>query len=173
MKPMKQLYIEPDCGVAGDMLAAALMKLDEAMEIGLLREALKSLPVNEKWSIDLKDVERHSISAGLFKVEVEEEHKHHHGRTLDEITEIIMGAEKLSEQVKERACAVFVKLAEAESRVHGKGMKIVHFHEVGAVDAIIDIVACCLLIEALRIDKIISSAIANFTILAKCPMFFL
>ena len=159
---MKQLYIEPDCGVAGDMLVAALMKLNGAMKIGSLYDVLKSLPLKEKWSIELKDVERHSISAGLFKVEVEEKHvhNHHHGRTLDEITKIIMEAEKLSDQVKKRACAVFAKLADAESRVHGKDMKSVHFHEVGAVDAIIDIVGCCVLIEALQVDRIISSAIS-------------
>lgn len=161
---MKQLYIEPNCGVAGDMLVAALMKLDGAPKLNLLCDALQSLPIKEKWSIDLKSVERHSISAGLFKVEVKKEyvhdHHHHHGRTLDDITEIIMGAEKLSEQVKKQACAVFTKLADAESQVHGKSIKSVHFHEVGAVDAIIDIVACCILIEALRVDKIISSAVS-------------
>jgi pyridinium-3,5-bisthiocarboxylic acid mononucleotide nickel chelatase len=181
MKPtdqMKTLYIEPDCGVAGDMLVAALMKLEGAMKIDLLREALKSMPVTEEWSIDLKIVSRHSISSGLFVVEVEEkhehqskdgqagahalqkeEHHHHHGRTLPEITDIIMGGEKLSGKVKERACAVFAKLADAESRVHGKDIESVHFHEVGAVDAIIDIVGCCLLVESLGVDKIISSAV--------------
>lgn len=146
------------------MLVAALLKLDVAPEIDVLRETLKSLPVNEKWSIDLETVKRHSISAGLFKVEVKEDHHHHHGhlhgRSLQEINEIIMGAEKLADTVKKRACAVFAKLADAESKVHGSDMESVHFHEVGAVDAIIDIVSCCLIIDSLQIDNIISSPVA-------------
>ena len=159
---MKTLYIEPDCGVAGDMLVAALLKLNGAPGIDELRDVLESLPVKEKWNIDLDTVSRHSISAGLFKVEVEEKHDghHHHGRSLQAINDIITGAEKLDEKVKERSSSVFAKLAEAEAKVHGKDMKSVHFHEVGAVDAIIDIVGCCWLIEALHIDEIIASAVS-------------
>lgn len=164
---MKTLYIEPDCGVAGDMMVAALLRLDGAPGIDKLRKALKSLPVKEKWEIDLLVVKRHMISAGLFKVEIAEEHHHghaghghHHGRSLDEINSIINGSKNLSARVKERACAVFAKLADAESRVHGSDIESVHFHEVGAVDAIIDIVSVCFLVEELGIDKIIASPVA-------------
>lgn len=161
---MKTLYIEPDCGVAGDMLVAALMQLEGAPAIKELRSSLESLPVTEKWNIAMDRVLRHSISAGLFKVEVDSGHSHehdyHHGRSLKAINEIISKADKLSNQVKEQASAVFAKLAVAEARVHGKDMQSVHFHEVGAVDAIIDIVSCCLIIETLKVDRIISSPVA-------------
>ena len=84
----------------------------------------------------------------------------HHHRSLPEIIEIIKGAEKLSDSVKERALSVFAKLAEAEAEVHGKDIEAVHFHEVGAVDAIVDICGACLALEMLGIEKIISTPVA-------------
>jgi len=163
---MKTLYIEPICGVAGDMLVAALLKLFPENKIDDLKKALSSMPISQKWDISLSDVERHAISAVLFNVEVEEEHAHshhhhhHHGRTLPEIEKIIKSAKNLSEEVIDMACRVFKKLAEAEALVHGKEIEYVHFHEVGAVDAIIDIVSCCYLIEELDVDDIRSSPIS-------------
>ena len=165
---MKTLYIEPNCGVAGDMLVAALLKLSDPSEIDKLRIALKSMPISEEWDISLSSVERHAISASLFDVKVKEahhhshnhHHDHKHGRTLPEIEKIINSGGNLSNTVKAKACKVFAKLADAEAKVHGKSVEHVHFHEVGAVDAIIDIVACCCLLEHLNLSKIISSPIA-------------
>lgn len=165
---MRTLYIEPNCGVAGDMLVAALLKLSDKSEIDKLRIALKSMPITEEWDITLSTVERHAISASLFNVEVKESHhhshhhnhEHKHGRTLPEIEKIINSGETLSNEVRAKACAVFAKLADAEAKVHGKSIEHVHFHEVGAVDAIIDIVGSCFLLEQLNLAKIISSPIA-------------
>lgn len=159
---MKQLYIEPDCGVAGDMLVAALLQLDGAPNIAELRNVLDSLPITETWQVDFEQVQRHAIAAGMFKVQVENihGHEHHHGRGLEEIKEIISKADKIPDKVKNKAKIVFAKLADAESRVHGKKIQEVHFHEVGAVDAIIDIVSCCFIIESLQVGRIISSPIA-------------
>ena len=171
---MKTLYIEPYCGVAGDMTVAALLGL--GIDFSTFKKALTSLPITEKWDIELLQTERHAINANLFKVIVHEHHhhhnhddnsthnkhshKHHHHRTLPEITDIINSATQLPDSVKKKACLVFAKLAEAEAEVHGKDISAVHFHEVGAVDAIIDITGACLAIEMLEIDKIISAPIS-------------
>ncbi|MCK5843854.1 MAG: nickel pincer cofactor biosynthesis protein LarC, partial [Victivallales bacterium] len=82
---------------------------------------------------------------------------HHHHRNLDQVLEIINGASGISDAVKGRASAVFAKLAEAEAEAHGKDdPRGVHFHEVGAVDAIIDITGACLAMEMLGVDRIVS-----------------
>ncbi len=177
---MKTLYIEPFCGVAGDMLVASLSGL--GLDFVQFKNALSSLPVEENWEIDLSQVSRHALNANLFSVKIDllhnhhhstehsnsknesshtpNHHKHHHHRSLPEINEIIRGAKKLSKNVKNRACAVFAKLAEAEAEVHGKDITAVHFHEVGAVDAIVDITGTCLALEMLKIDHIIATPIA-------------
>jgi uncharacterized protein (TIGR00299 family) protein len=111
----------------------------------------------------LEEVSRHAITANLFKVKLDllhHHHNHHHHRSLSDIHKIIMGGEKLPDVVKDRACAVFSKLAEAEAEVHGKDIKVVHFHEVGAVDAIIDITGVCLALYMLDIERIISTPIS-------------
>ena len=173
---MKTLYVEPFCGVAGDMFVAALLGL--GVDYNKFKELLSSLPVDEKWDIKLEKVSRHSVTANLFTVSLdligadhhhvhkaegessEKHHHHHHHRSLPEINKIIRGAEKISDRVKERACAVFAKLAEAEAEVHGKDITAVHFHEVGAVDAIVDITGACLALDMLGIEKIVSTPIS-------------
>ena len=154
---MKTLYIEPFCGVAGDMLNAALLDLEEAPSLIQLTQALKSLHIHENWDISIQKVNRHAISASLFSVKVDE---HHHGRTLNDIKKIINSAEKISKKVKNTANKVFEKLAEAEALVHENTTDKIHFHEVGAVDAIIDIVSCCYIIDYMNINKIYASKIA-------------
>ena len=163
---MKTLYIEPFCGVAGDMLVASLIGL--GLDFEQFKTNLSSLPVDEKWDIDISKVSRHAINANLFNVKIDllhhnhnhPHHHHHHHRSLPEINDIIRGAAKLSDTVKDQACAVFAKLAEAEAEVHGKDITAVHFHEVGAVDAIIDITGTCLALEMLEIDNIVATPIA-------------
>lgn len=162
---MKTLYIEPFSGVAGDMFVASLLGL--GIDFNNFKEVLSSLPVEEKWDISLEKVSRHSITANLFKVKIDllhhkhDHHDHHaHHRSLGDINKIINGANKLSGSVKERALSVFAKLAEAEAEVHGKEIDAVHFHEVGAVDAIVDICGACLALEMLGINHIISTPVA-------------
>ena len=166
---MKTLYIEPFCGVAGDMLNAALLGLEDAPSLTQLTQALESMHIHENWDISIHKVTRHAISASLFSVKVDElhhhlhdnhSHHHHHGRTLNDIKKIINSANKISTKVKETANKVFEKLAEAEALVHGSTTDKVHFHEVGAVDAIIDIVSCCYIIDYMNLNKIYASKIA-------------
>ncbi len=158
------LYIEPFSGVAGDMFAAALLGLGR-VTIDELRDALSELPLEEGWKVSFDRVERRSLAAGLFSVDVESGerrgHSHNHShRSLKEINDIINGASGLSETVRGTALAVFAKLAEAEAAVHGKGIDAVHFHEVGATDAIIDIVSAAILLDAIAPAKIVSSPVA-------------
>lgn len=84
------------------------------------------------------------------------EHHHHEHRGLSEIKRIIASS-NLSEPVKQRAQAIFQRIGEAESKIHGIPIETVHFHEVGAIDSIVDIVGACIALDALKIERIISS----------------
>ncbi len=161
MKKNKILFIEPFSGAAGDMFAAALLGL--GADVPAFWKGLKSLPLEEKPGVSLTDVIRNGISAKHFDVKLKHSHEHghhHHHRTLDEIEKIIMSASGLSAQVRQKSVAVFRILAKAEAKIHGSEMKHVHFHEVGAADAIIDIVSAMLCLEILDIDKVISAPVA-------------
>jgi len=158
---MKILYIEPFCGVAGDMLNAALLGLEGAPSLGELIRVVSSLGFSEKWNIELSKVTRHSINANYFNVCVERDSENHtHGRTLGDIVKLIDNAECLSDYVKCKSIEVFNILAEAEAKVHGTTTNLVHFHEVGALDAIVDIVSSCFILEKIAPDRIYSSEIA-------------
>ncbi len=163
MRDIKILYIEPFSGVAGDMLAASLLGL--GADCKKFWDGIRSLPLPEKPSVSLADVVRNGMKAFYFNVELEHDHhhghEHHHAhRTLGEIEKIIRRAPKLSPAVKRRSIDVFRKLAEAEAKVHGSEIKHVHFHEVGAADAIIDIVSTVLCLEILKVDRIFSAPMA-------------
>lgn len=157
MKRNRILFIEPFSGAAGDMFAAALLGL--GADVPAFWKGLKSLTLEEKPEVTLTEVIRNGISAKHFNVKLKHSHGHHH-RTLDEIGEIIMSASGLSSQVRKKSVDVFRILAKAEAKIHGAEMKHVHFHEVGAADAIIDIVSAMLCLEILDIDKVVSAPVA-------------
>ena len=160
MKRNKILFIEPFSGAAGDMLAAALLGL--GADVPAFWKGIKSLPLEEKPEVSLTGVLRNGISANHFNVKLKHSHghgHHHHHRTLDEIEKIIMSARDLPVKVREKAVSVFRLLAKAEAKIHGAEMKHVHFHEVGAADAIVDIVSAMLCLEILDIDKVISGPV--------------
>ncbi len=158
MKENRILYVEPFSGVAGDMLAAALLGL--GADCPKFWKGIGSLPLEEKPSVKFQKTERNGIGAFSFKVELRHGHDHHSHRTLGEIEKIIRGAGKLSAGVKKKSIEIFRRLAEAEAKVHGSDIRHVHFHEVGAADAIIDIVSTVLCLEILKIDKVVSASIA-------------
>ena len=107
------------------------------------------LPDND-WRISEEEVMRGPLRATLVNVEAQEGHVHRH---LSDIRTII-NATDLSASIKAKAIAVFTRLAQAEAAVHGMAVENVHFHEVGAIDAIIDIVGVCAGIEALGIERL-------------------
>ncbi|HBC86116.1 MAG TPA: nickel pincer cofactor biosynthesis protein LarC [Lentisphaeria bacterium] len=159
MKDRKILYIEPFSGAAGDMLVAALLGL--GADCKRFWKGIASLPLKEKPEIKMAKVGRNGIAALNFKVILKEgHHDHHFHRTFADIEKIIRSAGKLSPAVKKRSIGIFRRLAEAEAKVHGSNVRHVHFHEVGAADAIIDIVGAVLCLEILKVDRIVSAPVA-------------
>ena len=124
------------------------------VEPNYLREQLSSLSVSG-FKIDFETVNRSGLSATYARVETAPEHKHRH---LSDIKQIIETS-ALSAAVKERAVQIFTRLAEAEARVHNEPVDRVHFHEVGAIDAIVDVVGAAICFDALQIDRFICSPI--------------
>ena len=131
---MKILYFDCFSGVSGDMTLAALLSLGLPQE-KLLQE-LKKLNL-ENYSVEIFPGSRSGIAA--TGVEVRVGHQPHHHRHFADIRALIQES-SLEPKVKEISLKIFQRLAEAEARVHNKTVEEVHFHEVGAVDSIVDIV---------------------------------
>lgn len=134
---MKTLWIDAGNGAAGDMLLAAL--LDAGADPTVVREGLGRLAV-ESIGLELTTVRRHGFRAASVAVIAPDSSVH---RGLNEVTAVIRAA-SLPEPVADLAGETFARLAEAEARVHGVDVAAVHFHEVGALDAIADVVGCAL-----------------------------
>jgi uncharacterized protein (TIGR00299 family) protein len=145
------LYLSCYSGISGNMFIGAL--LDAGLSEETLREIISALPVSG-YELKIEKVVKHGIAATHFDVELDETEKQPH-RHLRHIVEIIEAAD-LSEIAKKRSIDVFTKLAEAEAKVHGTTIEKIHFHEVGAVDAIIDVVGTVSGLEALGIEKIMA-----------------
>ncbi len=134
------------------------MILGALVALGVEREALveqiKMLDVAD-FEIELKIVDKSGISAIHAEVKVPREHAHRHLQTIQKI----ISDSRLGENVKKRAIEIFTKLAEAEAKIHGIEIDKVHFHEVGAMDAIIDVVGACVGFEILGIENFACSKI--------------
>jgi hypothetical protein len=148
---VKICYIDAFSGLAGDMLVAALA--DAGADRDAISRALKSFAIGA--TTEWERVQRRGVSALKFRVGVNEPPKHRH---LSGILKLIQAAD-LSETVKSKAERVFRVLGEAESAIHGVDIENVHFHEVGAVDSICDIVGVCLALDLLAVEAIHCSPI--------------
>ncbi|MGM0367892.1 MAG: nickel pincer cofactor biosynthesis protein LarC [Actinomycetota bacterium] len=148
----KFLYIDCFSGISGDMMVAALMDL--GIDIEILRAELGKLDIGG-YQIEAKKVKRNNVAVHKFNVEIDE------GQPLRNYGSIkkLIGASRLKEKVKGEAIEIFEIIARAESKVHGIGIDKVHFHEIGAVDSIIDILATVICIDKLEIRKIYSKSI--------------
>lgn len=147
---MKAAYFDCFSGISGDMTLGALV--DAGCPLELLRGKLKPLPV-PGWEISAEKVWKNGMAATHVRVKTEDTQPH---RSLTIIKGIIDQA-ALEPAVKQRATAIFTKLAEAEAAVHDVPLEKIHFHEVGAVDAIVDIVCAAAGAEALGVDEIVCS----------------
>ena len=147
------LYLEPVGGIAGDMFLAAAVDL--GVEVAKLQSALSGLGVSG-WRLRTSRAERHAITGTHLDVEVAEEASHGH-RSLPDIRALIHRAASLSPRAKERALAIFQVLGEAEAKVHGVPLEEVHFHEVGAVDSIVDICGAAVALELLGDPEVIAA----------------
>jgi uncharacterized protein (TIGR00299 family) protein len=149
---MKLAYFDCFSGISGDMTLGALV--DAGCPVERLRAELRALQV-PGWELTAEKVWKNGMAATYVKVKTEDQSKH---RSLSAILEILEKS-GLAPGVRERAGAIFRKLGEAEARVHDVPVEKIHFHEVGAVDAIVDIVGACIGFHALGIEKFACSAL--------------
>ncbi len=149
---MKTLYFDCFAGASGNMVLGALIAA--GVDSSVLKSELEKLNLPE-FEIAVEKVDRSGISSTHVRVEIPDEKNHRH---LPEIERII-NESSLSDSVRERSIEIFRQLAEAEASVHGIELSKVHFHEVGAFDAIIDIVGSCIGFEMLGIQRFAASKI--------------
>ncbi|RHC83373.1 nickel pincer cofactor biosynthesis protein LarC [Blautia obeum] len=186
----KTLYLECYSGISGDMTVAALLDLGADREV--LKESLKSLPVGG-FRTEITRVKKSGLDACDFSVILEQDnhdhdmeylhgseksytghheytHSHeypHEHRGMKEITEIIRKSE-MTARAKKMAMRVFGILAQAESKAHGVPVEEVHFHEVGAVDSIVDIAAIAICMDNLDISNVIVPVLYEGTGFIRC-----
>jgi uncharacterized protein (TIGR00299 family) protein len=178
---MKILYFDCFAGISGDMTLSAL--LDLGVELEQLTAELKKLNL-DGWELTVSEVSKHGIGAKHVDVLIEnEEHTHSHKglhlfhrhhphhphvhRTMTDITHLIDESD-ISIRAKELAKRIFMRLAVAEAKIHGSTPEEVHFHEVGAVDSIIDIVGAAICVDILSPDKVCASVLHDGHGFVKC-----
>ena len=167
---MKTLYIDCAMGCAGDMLTAALLELhpDRDGFIARMNDALGGKAV-----LSAKPDRKCGVMGTHVTVlingdeEGEPERHHHHHTSVAEITEFI-DTVPLADDVKDNAKAVYTHIAEAESRVHGHPIENIHFHEVGSLDALADVLSVCELMHELAPDKVLASPVNVGSGFVKC-----
>ena len=178
---MKTLYLDLISGIAGDMFIAAL--LDLGVDAGKLERELKKLKL-DGYHLHVSRQQKSAISGIKFDVHLAHGHDHphdHHGhdhghehehshdgqRNFAEIKNLISRS-KLSAWVKKKSIAVFARIAEAEGKIHGLPPEEVHFHEVGAVDSIVDIVGSAIALELLGRPRVFASPVTEGTGWIRC-----
>jgi len=170
---MKILYYDCFSGISGDMNLGAM--LDLGVKSDVLLSELRKLNI-EGWEIDISREQRHGITGTKVTVIIEHDsasennhdhHHHNHHRHLGDIEAIVMNS-SLSQQIKELAMKIFRRIAEAEAEVHNVPIEKIHFHEVGALDSIIDIVGAAICFTLLGVDKVYVSDIELGSGIVKC-----
>ncbi len=164
---MKIAYFDCFSGASGDMILGAL--IDAGFDIEKLKEELNKLGIND-YELGLRTVQRSEITGTKFDVSIKDNKandEHHTRRTLKDISKIIKGS-SLSESVKRESIKIFENLARAEAKVHNTLPEEVHFHEVGAIDSIVDIVGVVIAIHDLKIENVYFSPIKTGTGFVKC-----
>jgi len=145
-------YFDCFSGISGDMTLGAFIDLGVPVE--KLQQDLSSLSI-PSFTIKTARVERHGIRATQCDIRTPESHTH---RSLEDIRRIIEQS-RIPDAVKKTSVSIFQRLANAEADIHGCPVETVHFHEVGALDAIIDIVGCCLCLDYLDVTEVAASAL--------------
>jgi uncharacterized protein (TIGR00299 family) protein len=175
---MKMLYLDLFSGISGDMFVGAL--IDLGVDARKLERELKKLKVNG-WHLHVVRKQKSGIAGIKFDVQLDRRrghgrkrhshhasrithHDHHHddSRNFAEIKQLISRS-RLSNWVKKKSVAVFQHIAEAEGKIHGLPPERVHFHEVGAVDSIVDIVGACVALEMLGKPRVLASPVFEGT----------
>ncbi|HSH95230.1 MAG TPA: nickel pincer cofactor biosynthesis protein LarC [Roseimicrobium sp.] len=180
---MKTLYLDIFSGISGDMFIGAM--LDLGIDARLLEAELKKLPV-DGYHLHIARKQKSNIEGVKFDVHLKNDHDHDHGpgghshgpghghdhshdehRTFAMIKSLLWKS-TLSEWVKEKSIAVFRRVAVAEGKIHGHPPDEVHFHEVGAIDSIVDIVGACICLEMLGRPRVISAPVVEGTGWVNC-----
>ena len=170
---MKRLFLDCQMGIAGDMLTATLLGLvdnpkiwiERLNQIGIPNVTYTLIPKEDKGlqgyrvAVTINGIEESEHHTGSPHDQHHTDHHHHvHGRGLQGVTDIINSL-SISDTCKQNAINVYQLVAQAEAKVHKSTVTKIHFHELGMLDAIADIVAVCVLLEALNFDEIIISPI--------------
>ena len=158
---MRALYLDCFAGISGNMFLGAL--LQAGVPVAYLQKELQKLPMADEFKLQVKEKASKGIHA--LYVEVEETaaagHHHHHNRhhehrSMHDIRQILEKS-SLSMAVKQQAQAIFSEIAQAEGKVHGKPAEEVCFHEVGAVDSIVDVVGAAICLDYLEVERLFVS----------------
>src|SRR5690625_7455034 len=162
---MKTLYFDCFSGISGDMVIGAL--LDAGGDALHLETELKKLEIEGEYQLKWKKVVKNGITATKFDVILmnddhgyhhEHGHHHHHHRSYQDIVKKIESVD-YHDDVKNSALNIFKKIGAAEGKIHGMPLEEFHFHEVGAVDSIIDIIGTGVLLHHRNINTVKASAI--------------
>ena len=150
---MRIAYLDCASGISGDMTVAAL--IDAGLDPNVIRAGVDSLNLPGV-KLHVEEVDRGGFRAKHFRVEHPEQHAHRH---LSDIRQIINKSEGLNDNQRDLALRIFHAVAEAEAKVHGSTVDRVHFHEVGAIDSIVDIVATAIGFDLLDVEELYCSRI--------------
>ena len=156
------LYFDIVNGISGDMTIATLLDLGISKEVFL--EEINKLNLGNEFNINIQEENENGIVGTKVEVITKEVNAHRH---LSDIYEII-DKSSLNEYVKENAKKIFMVIAEAEAKVHGTTIDKIHFHEVGAIDSIVDVVSACILVDLLCVDKIYATTVPVGSGFVKC-----
>jgi pyridinium-3,5-bisthiocarboxylic acid mononucleotide nickel chelatase len=151
---MKIVYFDCPSGAAGDMIMASL--IDAGAPLDRLREELAKLRL-PGWELRVREVMKGPFRATKVDVDIDRQ-AHHPHRSLADIL-AILGASALPTKITDDAARIFTRLADAEARAHGTTREAVHFHDVGAIDAIVDVVGGVLALSLLGIERVHCSAL--------------
>ncbi len=160
---MKVALLDTFSGLSGDMMIGAL--ISAGLPLDYLKSELEKLNLSG-YQLEISTVQRKSITAIKFDVKIEnhhrhhdnEHHHHHHERSYSEIVNLIQQS-NLVDEVKSKAIKIFTVIGEAEAKIHNVKLEEVHFHEIGAIDSIVDIVGCAIGLNYFNIEKIYTSIV--------------
>ena len=158
---MKTLYLDTFSGISGDMMLGLLIDLGVNQQ--QLEKELAVLPISG-YQLQVEQEQRHGIEGCRVQVQCDETHHHRSWSTID----TMLADSDLAPAVKATARGFFLRLGTAESKVHGIDINKVHFHEVGAVDAIVDLVGTAIGLHLLQIDKVVCSPLPLSRGMSQC-----
>ena len=149
---MKIAYFDCFSGISGDMILGSL--IDAGADFSQIKKELNKLNL-KNFNLNTKEVQKNGITGTKFDVEVSDDK---HSRNFKDIENLI-NESALDVNIKNKSIDVFETLAKVEAKIHGKKVEEVHFHEVGAVDSIVDIVGSVITLKLMKIEKVYSSPI--------------